>query len=123
MIRVPSFAFRVAVAAILLCSGVSRMHAQEPAQAPPPPPATAQAPPEADENPFAPKPAPPLPAGMTGSDANDPRFKLTPGLYDAGETPLGMKQLLLLKQPDAFQLGTSDPDDPKVQKTLGQLGM
>jgi hypothetical protein len=127
MIRVPSFAFRVAVAAILLCSGVSRMHAQEPAQTPAqtpaPPPATAQAPPEADENPFAPKPAPPLPAGMTGSDANDPRFKLTPGLYDAGETSLGMKHLLLLKKPDAFQLGTSDPDDPKVQKTLGQLGM
>jgi hypothetical protein len=127
MIRVPSFAFRVAVAAILLCSGVSRMHAQEPAQAPAqtpaPPPATAQAQPQADENPFAPQPAPPLPAGMTGSDANDPRFKLTPGLYDAGETSLGMKHLLLLKKPDAFQLGTSDPDNPKVQKTLDQLGM
>jgi len=60
---------------------------------------------------------------MTGSDANDPRYKLTPGLYDAGEASMGMKHLLLLKKPDAFQLGTTDPDDPKVQKTLGLLGM
>src|SRR6202043_132307 len=30
---------------------------------------------------------------------------------------------LLLKKPDAFQLGASEPDDPKVQKTLGQLGV
>jgi hypothetical protein len=125
MIRVPSFAFRVAVAAILLCSGVSRMYAQTPAETPAPPPA-AQEPskePAADENPFAPQPAPTLPPGMTGSDVNDPRFKLTPGLYDAGETSLGMKHLILLKKPDAFQLGSTDPDDPKVQKTLGQLGI
>ena len=67
--------------------------------------------------------APPLPAGMTGSDTNDPRFKLSPGLYDAGEAAMGMKHLLLLKKPDAFQLGTDDVDDPKVQKTLGILGM
>ena len=57
------------------------------------------------QNPFAPEPAPPLPPGMTGSDANDPRFKLTPGMYDAGEASMGMKHLLLLKKPDAFQLG------------------
>ena len=31
---------------------------------------------------------------------------------------MGIKHLLLLKKPDAFQLGTTDPDDPKVQKTL-----
>jgi hypothetical protein len=30
---------------------------------------------------------------------------------------------LLLKKPDAFQLGATDPDDPKVQKMIGQLGM
>jgi hypothetical protein len=30
---------------------------------------------------------------------------------------------LLVKKPDAFQLGSSDPDDPKVQKTISQLGM
>jgi hypothetical protein len=70
-----------------------------------------------------PEPAPPLPAGMTGSDTNDPRFKLSPGLYDAGEAAVGMKHLLLLKKPDAFQLGSDDPDNPNVQKTLGLLGV
>jgi len=60
---------------------------------------------------------------MTGSDANDPRYKLTPGLYDAGETSLGLKHLQLVKKPDAFQLGTDDADDPKVQKLIGQLGI
>ncbi len=67
--------------------------------------------------------APPLPAGMTGSDPNDPRAKLTPGLYDAGEAAMGMKHVALLKKPAAFQLGSDDPDDPKVQKTLGLLGI
>ncbi len=68
-------------------------------------------------------PAPKLPAGMTGADANDPRAKLKPGLYDAGEAAFGMKHLQLVKKPSAFELGTMDPDDPKVQKTLGLLGM
>jgi len=121
MNRGPSVAFRVAVAAIILCSGVSRMQAQTPA-AQPPAQETGKTP-EPDDNPFAPKPAPPLPAGMTGSDVNDPRYKLTPGMYDAGEAAMGMKHVLLLKKPDAFQLGVSDPDDPKVQHMLGQLGM
>jgi len=108
------------------------MHAQTPAHAPASP--SAQAPaqqpapepaktPDADDNPFAATPAPALPPGMTGSDANDPRFKLTPGLYDAGETSMGLKHLQLLKKPDAFQLGSDDPDDPKVQKIFGQLGI
>src|SRR6202011_2536902 len=70
-----------------------------------------------------PEPAPTLPAGVTGSDANDPRSKLSPGLYDAAESSMGIKHLQLLKKPDAFQLGASDPDDPKVQKTIGQLGI
>jgi hypothetical protein len=112
---------------------VSRIQAQAPAT---PPPAQAQkseaVPPaqkpadgeaEEDENPFAPQPAPSLPPGMTGSDANDPRAKLKPGLYDAGEAAMGIKHVLLLKKPDAFQLGSSDPDDPKVQKVFGQLGI
>lgn len=60
---------------------------------------------------------------MTGSDVNDPRFKLKPGVYDAGEAAMGMKHILLLKKPDAFELGVTDPDNPKVQKTLGLLGM
>ncbi len=129
MMRVPSVAFREALAAIVLCCGVSRMRAQTPAHtlaAPPSGPETVKAPekaPEAEENPFAPTPAPPLPPGMTGSDANDPRAKLTPGLYDAGEAAMGIKHLMLLKKPDAFQLGATEADDPKVQKTLGQLGV
>jgi hypothetical protein len=135
MKRVPSvIAFRVAMAVILLCFWVTRGRAQTPAT--PPPAQTTAAPPPAqqadkeaedkedeDKNPFEPEPAPTLPAGMTGSDANDPRSKLSPGLYDAGETSMGIKHLLLLKKPDAFQLGASDPDDPKVQKTISQLGM
>ena len=121
MNRVPSLAVRLAVAAILLCSGVSRVQAQAPAT-PPPAQAPAKAP-DADENPFAPTPAPPLPAGMTGSDANDPRFKLTPGMYDAGEAAMGLKHVALLKKPNAFQLDAATADDPKVQQTLGQLGI
>ena len=121
MNRGPRVGFRVAVAAIILCSGVSRMQAQTPA-AQPPAQETGKTP-EPDDNPFAPKPAQPLPAGMTGSDVNDPRYKLTPGMYDAGEAAMGLKHVLLLKKPDAFQLGVSDPDDPKVQHMLGQLGM
>ncbi|HEX8746475.1 MAG TPA: hypothetical protein VF717_04690 [Pyrinomonadaceae bacterium] len=60
---------------------------------------------------------------MTGSDTGDPRAKLSPGLYDAGESAMGMRHLMLLKKPDAFQLGSNNPDDPKVQNTLGQLGI
>ncbi len=71
-----------------------------------------------------PSPTPtPLPAGMVGSDANDPRAKLTPGMYDAGETSMGIKHLTLLKKPDAFQLGSDDPDSPNVQKSLGLIGI
>jgi hypothetical protein len=76
-----------------------------------------------EANPFAPEPAAPLPAGMTGSDTNDPRAKLTPGIYDAGEAAMGIKHLLLVKKADAFQLGSNDPDNLKVQKTLGLLGV
>src|SRR5690348_945166 len=66
--------------------------------------------------------APPLPTGMTGSNAGDPRFKLTPGVYDAGESAVGMKHIALYKKPDAFQLGSDDPSSPKVQGALGALG-
>ncbi len=69
------------------------------------------------------EPAPKLPAGMTGSDTSDPRTKLKPGLFDAGEAAWGIKHLLLVKKPNAFQLGTDDPDSPSVQKTLGILGI
>jgi hypothetical protein len=79
--------------------------------------------PEADENPFAPQPAVPLPPGMTGSDTSDPRYSLKPGLFDAGEVALGLKHVAFLKKPDAFQITATSADDPSVQKTLGQLGM
>ena len=128
MNREHSDVFRVALAALVLCFGVKVTRAQTPAQTPAPAtPAVAPAQePDADDddkNPFEVEPAPPLPAGMLGSDTNDPRYKLTPGLYNAGETSVGMKHLQLLKKPDAFQLGVSDPDDPKVQKTIAQLGI
>jgi len=133
MNRVPRVAFRLAVAAIILFFGVSRMYAQAPAPASATPPSAQESSkespkepekaPEEEANPFAPEPAPTLPPGMSGSDANDPRAKLTPGLYDAGETSMGIKHLALVKKPGAFQLGVSDPDDPKVKKTLGQLGL
>src|SRR5579859_7413682 len=131
MIRVASFALRVALAAILWLAGIGslQVRAQEPATAAPKQDAAKPAPAKQDSgdedggNPFAPQPAGPLPAGMTGSDPNDPRAKLTPGLYDAGETSLGLKHLTLVKKPDAFQLGATDPDDPRVQKTISQLGM
>ena len=83
-----------------------------------PSPSPTPAPPE---NPFAPQPAPPLPAGMKGSDTNDPRTKLTPGVYDAGETSMGLKHLTLLKKPDAFDLGTNDPNAEKVNKSLSTV--
>ena len=70
-----------------------------------------------------PESAPPLPTGMKGSNANDLRAKLSPGMYNAGEAAMGMKHVMLLKKPDAFQLGSDDPDNPKVQQTLGQLGV
>jgi hypothetical protein len=120
MNRVPGIALRMAAAALILCFSVSRLPAQAEKPAAPPP---AQEPAEEEKNPFTPEPAPTLPAGMSGSDANDPRAKLTPGLYDAGEASMGIKHLVLLKKPDAFQLGATDPDDPKVQKTIGQLGI
>jgi hypothetical protein len=92
---------------------VARSLAQTSSASPAPKPAN-----QAPGNPFAPQPAPPLPAGMSGSDANDPRYKLSPGLYDAGEAAMGLKHLELVKKPDAFRLGSSDPNDPKVNKTL-----
>jgi hypothetical protein len=125
MNRVQRVAFRLAaVAAIVFCFSVSAIQAQKQApQSSTPAPDAAKTPDADDGNPFAPKPAPPLPPGMSGSDVNDPRFSLTPGMYDAGEVSMGMKHLLLLKKPDAFQLGTTDPDDPKVEKTVRQLGI
>jgi len=112
------------MAAVLFFPALSNSQEQKPApdasgQAAP----QAQEKPKAEENPFAPQPAPALPPGMTGSDANDPRAKLTPGMYDAGELAKGLKHVAFVKKPDAFQLQATSADDPSVQKVLGQLGV
>src|SRR5215471_3824703 len=114
MNRVNTIAFRLFVTSLVLffC-----FVAGAPAQTSSPSPVAKPAN-QAPANPFAPQPAPPLPEGMTGSDINDPRFKLTPGLYNAGEAAMGLKHLELVKKPEAFDLGSSDPNDPKVDKTL-----
>jgi hypothetical protein len=43
-------------------------------------------------------------------------------LYDAGEISKGLKLLQLFRKPGPFQLGADDPNDPKVQQTLGLIG-
>jgi hypothetical protein len=129
MKRVPTIAFCLLVASLVLGSCLAgKAQAQTPPSPPPTQestkaPETKPANQEGGGNPLAPESAAPLPAGMTGSDANDPRAKLAPGMYDAAETSMGIKHVLLLKKPEAFQLGSDDPDNPKVQKALGLLGV
>jgi hypothetical protein len=132
MNRLVRAVFLFALAALVLFAASAKTTAQESAVPPAKQEAAKQEPPKQDtdkkeseeeENPFAPQPAPPLPPGMSGSDADDPRAKLAPGIYDAGEAAMGIKHVLLIKKPDAFQLGTTDAEDPKVQKMLGQLGV
>src|SRR5687768_17073999 len=123
MNREQTMTFRLLVTSLLFCFGVAtRAQAQtaspSPSQAKP-----AETKPEGAANPFAPEPAGPLPAGMTGSDASDPRARLAPGMYDAGEVSMGLKHVMLFKKPDAFQLGSDDPDNPKVNKTLSLIGV
>jgi hypothetical protein len=122
MNRVPTLAFHVAVAASFLFFGMNPLYAQAQTASPRPAPAAKESA-EEEQDPFAPEPASALPPGMTGSEVNDRRAKLAPGLYNAGEASMGIKHLKLVRKPDAFQLGTGNPDDPKVQKTLGQLGV
>ena len=125
MNRVHTMTFRLLVGSLLLWSCFTdKMQAQAPSSQEPTKAANAKPDQKkAEEDPFAPETAPPLPAGMTGSNANDPRAKLAPGMYDAGELSKGMKHLLLLKKPGPFQLDTADPNNPEVQKTLGLLGV
>jgi len=114
MKRIRTVTFHLLLAFVVLGSCfAARTQAQTPSPSPAP-----SATPAAPANPFAPQPAPPLPAGMTGSDVNDPRAKLSPGMYDAGEAAMGIKHIMLLKKPGAFELGSNDPNDPKVNKTL-----
>ena len=121
------FVFRcagVAFATAGLFAGMGRIIAQQQTPAPAPDAKSVAKPTPTDEmDEFAPKPAPPLPAGMTGSSTADPRYTLKPGLYDAGETAMGMKHLDFLKKPSAFRLDATSPDDPQVTKTLGTLGV
>src|SRR5215813_3275303 len=100
MNRVHTMAFRLLVGSLLLWSCFAgKMQAQTPSSQEPTKASNAKPDQKkAEEDPFKPEPAPPLPPGMTGSDANDPRAKLTPGMYNAGEVSLGMKHLLLLKK-------------------------
>ena len=114
MNRVRTVTFQLLVAFVVLGSCFAAKTLAQTTSPSPAPSAT----PAAPQNPFAPQPAPPLPAGMTGSDVNDPRAKLSPGMYDAGEAAMGIKHLMLLKKPDTFDLGSNDPNDPKVNKTL-----
>ncbi|MGH9967010.1 MAG: LVIVD repeat-containing protein [Pyrinomonadaceae bacterium] len=127
MNRVHEIIFRLSVTFVVLCSCFAVATQAQTAQTPSPSPSQdATKTPDTKptpENPFAPEKADPLPPGMTGSDADDPRAKLTPGFYDAGEAAMGIKHVLLVKKPDAFQLGSDNPDDPKVQKTLGLLNV
>ncbi len=132
MNRLPSLALCLVWVVLISCFAVNRVQAQA---APPAAPTQDQAQKPAaqpsdknakdadddDADIFTPEPSPTLPPGMKGADANDPRAKLSPGLYDAGEAAMGIQHLLLLKKPDAFQLGTTDPDDPKVEKMVAQL--
>jgi hypothetical protein len=110
--RLATMVFTVA----LMSSADSNLHAQ----AAPAPAAKPEAPPS---DPFAPQPAPPLPAGMTGSTTNDPRVGLKPGLYDAGEAAMGMVRIASLRKPPAFSPLMTNAEDPAVQKALGQLGV
>ena len=64
-----------------------------------------------------------LPPGMTGSNTNDPRASLKAGMYDAGETSMGLDHLAFFKKPAAFQLPSNNVNDPGVQKALGSLGI
>ena len=118
----------VPAAMIALLCGVRTMQGQAPAPAAPvtqPPDAKAAAKPVPtdDMDEFAPKPAPPLPAGMTGSNTNDPRYKLKAGMYDAGEAAMGMQHVDFVQKPGPFRLDATSPDDPQVNKTLQMLGV
>jgi hypothetical protein len=125
MKRSQSLVFRLLIAAFavaLFGSVTARLQAQTPA-APAAPAAKAAPAAEEEEDPFAAQPATPLPPGTTGSTTNDPRVGLKPGLYDAGEAAMGIKHLAFLKKSSAFQLSSTQADDPAVQKTLDILGV
>jgi hypothetical protein len=123
MKRSQSLVFRLLIAAFAVAF-LSSVTVRLQAQAPPPAPAAKAAPAaEEEEDPFAAEPATPLPPGMTGSTTDDPRVGLKPGIDGAGEAAMGIKHLAFLKKPTAFQLPSTQADDPVVQKTLDTLGV
>jgi len=73
-----------------------------------------------DENPLLRSRLRRLPAWDDGSDANDPRAKLTRGLYDAGELSIGSSTLTAAQKPARFSWGPLIPTS-EVQKMLGKL--
>ena len=110
-------------AALLAVMGAAFAHAQatkkvDPVNQPPDAKAAAKPSPIDELDEFAPKPAPPLPPGMTGASTTDPRYTLKPGLYDAGEAAMGIRHLDFVKKPQPFRLDATSPDDPAVDKTL-----
>jgi hypothetical protein len=113
------------VAAVVFCSGVVKLRAQTPPGAPAPAAQASQKAAQAadEDDGFAIQPAPPLPPGMKGSDTTDPRYKLKPGMYDAGEAAFGMKHLAFVKKPDVFQFPATSPDDPAVAAMLAKMAM
>jgi hypothetical protein len=120
LIQVKSVA--AVVAAVVFCSGVVMLQAQTPSGGPAP--ATQKAAQAADDDDaFAIQPAPPLPPGMTGSNTNDPRYTLKPGMYDAGEAAFGMKHVAFVKKPEVFQFKATSPDDPAVGAMLGKMAI
>ncbi len=134
MSRVSSNFLRAVGAALILFLGVNPLRAQQTQTAPPAGQAQTAAPADKaagdkkaedqqQQNPFAPEAAPALPPGMSGSDVNDPRAKLTPGMFDAGEAAMGLKHLQLIKKTGVFDLGATDPNDPKVTKALQTMGV
>ncbi len=121
MYRVRNITFHLLAVTIILCSCFAGGAIAQTAS-----PTATPAAKSADQNggnQTAKAPAPQLPPGMKGANAADPRAKLSPGLYDAGETALGMKHVMLLKKPDAFQLGSNDTENPKVKEALGSFGI
>ena len=105
MNRISTTAFHFAVLLIVSLACIATGFAQDAKPTPAP----------QNNNPFAPQPAPALPAGMTGANTNDPRANLKPGMYDAGETASGLRLVNMLKKPEAFAL-PNDPNDPKVDR-------
>jgi hypothetical protein len=122
MNRLDHIALRLILTSLLVCfCFAANTLAQTPS--PSPSPSDVKPPDKKEEaNPFAPEPAPTLPPGFTGSDTSDPRTKLKPGIFDAGEAAMGIKHITLIKKPDVFQLGSDNPNDTRVEKTLGQMG-